>query len=82
MADALQIPIETVSGSQIGAKGAAIGAGVACGLFNDLEQGVEKMVRQGKEFKPQKEYADIYRRKYERYETALRAVDLLGKESR
>lgn len=82
MADALQITIQTVSGSQIGAKGAAIGAGVACGLFSDLKEGVEKMVKQGKEYKPQKEYADIYRRKYKRYETALKAVDLLGKESR
>ena len=82
MADALQIPIQTISGSQIGAKGAAIGAGVACGLFRDLEEGTEKMVKQGKEYKPRKEYADIYRRKYECYETALKAVDLLGKESR
>ena len=82
MADCLQVPIQTISGSQIGAKGAAIGAGVACGLFRDLEEGVEKMVHLCKVYEPRKEYADIYKKKYERYEIALKAVDLLGKESR
>ena len=82
MADALQIPIQTISGSQIGAKGAAIGAGIACGLFKDLKHGVEQMVNLGRVYQPRKEYAEIYRRKYERYEIALKAVDLLGKESR
>ena len=82
MADALQIPLLTITGSQIGAKGAAIGAGVACNIFKDLKEGVEKMVKEGKEFRPQEGYADIYRRKYRRYEAALKAVDLLSKESR
>ena len=82
MADCLQIPIQTISGSQIGAKGAAIGAGVACGLFNSLEEGVEKMVNLGKVYNPRKEYGDIYKKKYERYEIALKAVDLLGREGR
>ena len=82
MADCLQIPIQTISGSQIGAKGAAIGAGVACGLFNSLEEGVDKMVNLGKIYNPRKEYGDIYKKKYERYEIALKAVDLLGRESR
>ena len=82
MADCLQIPIQTISGSQIGAKGAAIGAGVACGIFKNLEEGVERMVNLGKVYEPRKEYAEIYKKKYERYEIALKAVDLLGKESR
>ena len=82
MADCLQIPIQTISGSQIGAKGAAIGAGVACGLFNSLEEGVDKMVNLGKIYNPRKEYGGIYKKKYERYEIALKAVDLLGRESR
>ncbi len=82
MADALQIPVQTVQGSQTGARGAAIGAGVAAGVFGDLREGTEKMVRRGKLYQPRREYADIYRKKYERYEAALEAVDMLAGKCR
>ncbi len=78
MADALQIPIQTIEGSQIGAKGAAIGAGKACGIFTDLKDGVNRMVKPGILFLPRPEYAEIYNRKYERYERALEALDMLA----
>ena len=78
MADALQIPIQTIEGSQIGAKGAAIGAGVACGVFTDLKDGSMKMVKPGKLYLPQTEYAEIYAEKYRRYECALEALDILA----
>ena len=78
MADALQIPIQTIEGSQIGARGAAIGAGVACGVFEDLKQGVEVMVRPFRTYIPRKRYAKIYAEKYERYEKALQALDQLA----
>ena len=78
MADALQIPIQTIEGSQIGARGAAIGAGEACGVFEDLKQGVEVMVRPFKTYIPRKRYAKIYAEKYERYEKALQALDQLA----
>ena len=78
MADALQMTIQTIEGSQIGAKGAVIGAGVACGIFKDLEEGAGRMVRNGKRYEPRKEYASIYQRKYERYEYALKLVDALA----
>ncbi|MBQ6492328.1 MAG: carbohydrate kinase [Erysipelotrichaceae bacterium] len=80
MADALQIPIETLEGSQTGARGAVIGAGVACGIFKDLEEGVRKMVRSGKTYEPREGYAEIYRKKYAAYEAALEAVDLLAQK--
>lgn len=78
MADALQMPIQTIEGSQIGAKGAAIGAGVACGAFADLKDGAAKMVKSGKLYLPQPGYAEIYARKYERYECALEMLDTLA----
>jgi L-xylulokinase len=82
MADALQIPIQTLEGSQIGAKGAAIGAAIACGAFRDLKEGVSRMVHEGKLYMPRQEYARIYQKKYERYEAALEAVDLLAERCR
>lgn len=82
MADALQIKIQTLEGTQTGAKGAAIGAGLACGVFTDLKQGVEQMVINGKEYLPNKENAEIYRIKYARYEAALAALDELSEKVR
>lgn len=80
MCDALQIPIETLNGSELGAKGAAMGAGVACGLFSGLEEAVGNMVQMGRVYQPRNEYAEIYRKKFARYEVALQAVDLLAEK--
>ena len=82
MADALGMPIQTLEGGQIGAKGAAIGAAVACGLFKDLQEGVERMVRLGRLYLPREEYTKIYRLKYENYIAAIEAVDLLAGKCR
>ena len=78
MCDALQIPLETLEGTEPGAKGAAMGAGVACGMFRDLSEAVDHMVHIGKVYQPRREYAEIYREKFRRYEAALQAVDLLA----
>ena len=82
MADALQIPIQTLEGSQTGAKGAAIGAGIACGCFRDLEDGVEKMVKLSKLYMPNKGYKEIYQKKYERFEAAIEAIALFSGKCR
>ena len=82
MADALQIPIQTLEGSQTGAKGAAIGAGIACGCFRDLEDGVEKMVKLSKLYIPNKGYKEIYQKKYERFEAAIEAIALFSGKCR
>jgi L-xylulokinase len=80
MADALQIPIETLNGAEPGARGAAMGAGVACGVFADLHEAAERMVQLGKTYYPRAEYAEVYRKKFARYEAALEAVDLLAEK--
>lgn len=80
MSDVLQIPIETLEGDEPGTKGAAMGAGVACGIFQDLEEAVEHMVHIGKTYLPRAEYGPVYAKKYKRYEAALQAVDLLAEQ--
>ena len=77
LCDALQIPIETLEAGEPGAKGAAMCAGVAGGVFKNLEDAVEHMVHVGKVYKPRSEYKEIYAEKFARYEAALAAVDLL-----
>lgn len=80
MSDVLQIPIETLEGGEPGAKGAAMGAGVACKIFKDLEDAVAHMVHIGKTYIPRPEYGSVYAKKYKRYEAALQAVDLLAEQ--
>lgn len=78
MSDALQIPIETLKSGEPGAKGAAMGAGVACGIFENLEEAVAQMVHIGKIYSPQKNNRQIYSEKFARYEAALKSIDLLA----
>ena len=80
MCDALQIPLETLECTEPGAKGAAMGAGVCCGVFRDLRDAADKMVHIGKVYSPRAEYAQIYAEKFRRYEAALEAVDLLAEK--
>lgn len=80
MSDALQIPIETLEGAEPGAKGAAMGAGVACGVFESLEEAVCKMVHFGKVYYPRPEYRAVYEKKYRCYEAALKAVDAMAEQ--
>lgn len=80
MSDVLQIPIGTLEGEEPGAKGAAMGAGVACGMFDNLEEAVYKMVHFGKVYYPRPEYRAVYEKKYKCYEAALRAVDTLAEQ--
>ena len=80
MSDVLQMPIETLKCGEPGAKGAAMGAGVSCGIFSDLKDAVENMVHVGKMYMPRTEYTQIYAEKFRRYEAALKAVDLLAEQ--
>lgn len=78
MSDVLQIRVETLKAKETGALGAAMGAGIACGLFKDEAEAIDKMVQYGKVFTPNPEYKEIYEKKFERYKAALEAVDLLA----
>lgn len=51
-ADALGCPVVTVEGSEAGARGAAINAGVAVGIYADYDAGVARTVRPAREFTP------------------------------
>ena len=63
-ADIIQIPIEIVEGKELGTLGAAMSAGVACGIYNDFEDAIEKCVRFRKTIYPREKYKAIYSEKY------------------
>lgn len=74
LSDLLQSPISIMAGSQQGARGAAMYAGVAAGIFSDLSQAAKAMTRPSAVLTPRTQYADIYRRKAEQYQRALDAL--------
>lgn len=78
MADVLQVPVETLANSELSAQGAAMGAGVACGAYASYDEAIEKAVRVGETVYPRPEFAEVYKRKYARYERALEALKTFG----
>jgi L-xylulokinase len=75
LCDLLQTPVSIMAGSEQGARGAAMYAGVGVGIFSDLREAAEEMSRPSVVLMPQTQYADVYRRKAEQYECALNALD-------
>ena len=74
IADALGIPITVTQCRETGALGAAIGAGVATGVFSDYHAGVAAMTRVRSVFEP----AAAMRAHYEgRYRTYLSLVETM-----
>lgn len=70
-ADVLNIPIETVSTKELGAKGCAMAAAIAAGIYTDYEDAAKAMVKISSTIYPRQEYVEIYRKKYERYKDIL-----------
>ena len=73
-ADALQIPIETVTCEEQGIMGAAIAAGVGTGVFASYEAASAKTVRVQDVVMPRREYGAVYEKKYQRYRRTIEAL--------
>lgn len=52
LADALAAPVLVAEGSEYGARGAAINAAVAIGLYAPYAEAIERMVRPAQAFEP------------------------------
>jgi L-xylulokinase len=74
-ADVLQIPIEITRGSELGAMGAAICAGVGSGIFESLDEGVAQMVQVIKRVEPDRTKKEMYTKKYNLYHKAIQAMN-------
>ena len=74
MADALGVPIAVAECRETGALGAAIGAGVAVGLFADYEAGVTAMTSVGRVFEPVAAMREHYDHRYRTYLSLIEAM--------
>ncbi|NDL67681.1 FGGY-family carbohydrate kinase [Anaerotalea alkaliphila] len=81
-ADVLDLPIETIDTKELGALGAAMAAGVAAGVYEDLQDAAKKIVKIKDRVEPIQKNVETYRRKYRLYREAEEALDGLWKKFR
>lgn len=73
-ADALGCPVVTLEGSEAGARGAAINAGVAVGIYADYDAAVARTVRPAREFTPAPGQEARWLELLDRYRCTYRAM--------
>ena len=71
MADMFQMPVRTVANREGPALGAAILAGVACGVYEDIPSACENVIRLNEAQQPDPERGAQYERYYRLYEKTL-----------
>jgi sugar (pentulose or hexulose) kinase len=72
-------PVVIPSGTEYGAKGAAINAAVAAGLFKDYREATGAMIRERKRYEPDMKrnafYSEVYELYKEIYESHMELWD-------
>ncbi len=73
-ADVLDIPVTSLGSAEAGAAGCAMMAGIAAGIFEDLEEAARKLITEKKTYYPRREWHERYQTHYERYRQVYQAV--------
>ena len=73
-ADALQLPMEVAEGTELGARGAAISAGIGAGAYRDYPDAVAKAVKLARRQEPNPEATPAYLARYAEYKRLLEAM--------
>jgi L-xylulokinase len=73
-ADVLDLPIEVPAGTQVGARGAAICAGIGIGVYNDYADGAARAVTIERRHEPNPAATATYRARYAEYRRLLEAM--------
>ena len=79
-ADVFQTTVEIPDGTELGALGAAIAAGVGCGCFEDYPQAIDIMVSFSKRVEPNPAMKALYEEKYAKYKKVIATLDPIWKE--
>jgi L-xylulokinase len=74
-ADALQLPVEIPEGIEMGARGAAICAGIGAGVYRDHADAAAKAVKVARRQEPNVEAASPYLARYGEYQRLLKAME-------
>jgi len=73
-ADALQLPMEVPQGIELGARGAALCAGIGAGVYRDHAEAVGRAVRLERRQEPSPEATPLYLARYAEYQRLLAAM--------
>ncbi len=74
-ADVIGITVDVIADTELGAKGAAMAAGIGAGFYRDYIDACEKCVNIHTKFIPDPAATEIYRRKYNAYKNIVSALD-------
>jgi L-xylulokinase len=74
-ADTINLPLDIIGSVELGAKGAAMAAGVGAGVFTDYTDAVSKCVKIDRTVCPDPENAKIYAEKYTIYRKIADSLD-------
>lgn len=74
-ADVFGLPIMLIRAEELGAKGAAMAAGIGAGVYQNYQDAVNHCVHSGKILYPNLEQTEIYQKKYSHYREILDALD-------
>lgn len=81
-ADILEVPVRLNNSAELGAKGAAMAAGVGAGIYRDYEEASERCAGWEDELFPNKDRQEIYRRKYGNYRKIIDSMDGVWEQMR
>ena len=73
-ADTLQVPIEVPDGEEIGARGAAMSAGIGVGVYKDHADAVSKAVKVNRRQEPNASATPFYLDRYSEYKNLLKCM--------
>lgn len=73
-ADILNLPVTSLGSIESGTSGCAMMAGIAAGVFQNLKEAAQALIREKETYYPRKEQYEAYQKEYERYRKVYDAV--------
>ncbi len=73
-ADTLQLPMEVSDGTEVGARGAALSAGVGAGVYRDYAEAVEQAVKIVRVQEPNPANTPLYLARYAEYQRLVQVM--------
>jgi L-xylulokinase len=73
-ADTIQVPMEVTDGNELGAKGAALSAGIGAGIYKDYAEAVEVAVTVVRSHEPNSANTPLYLERYAEYQKILEVM--------
>lgn len=74
-ADTIQVPMEVPDGKELGARGAALAAGIGAGIYRDYEEAIQEAVEIVRVHEPVPANTRLYLARYAEYQQLLKVME-------